>query len=47
MIRHLGHSYSAQWAGQGAARARALPAAELMACLRMKLEKAFSDQLTK
>jgi nitronate monooxygenase len=34
--------YGAQWAGQGAPLARALPAAELVACLRSELEKALS-----
>src|SRR5262249_24759064 len=37
----------AQWAGQGAPLARALPAAELVACLRTELEKALSDRLTR
>ncbi len=35
--------YGAQWAGQGAPLARALPAAELVACLRRELELARSD----
>jgi nitronate monooxygenase len=38
--------YGAQWAGQGAPLARALPAAELVARLRSEMEKAFSDRLT-
>jgi len=38
--------YGAQWAGQGAPLARALPAAELVACLRREMEKALSDRLT-
>jgi nitronate monooxygenase len=33
--------YGPQWAGQGAPLARALPAAELVACLRSELEAAF------
>jgi nitronate monooxygenase len=37
--------YGAQWAGQGAPLARALPAAELVACLRSEMEKALSDRL--
>ena len=35
--------YGAQWAGQGAPLARAMPAAELVACLRGEVEKALSD----
>jgi nitronate monooxygenase len=38
--------YGAQWAGQGAALARALPAAELVARLRSAMEMALSDRLT-
>ena len=38
--------YGAQWAGQGAPLARALPAAELVARLRSEMEKALSDRLT-
>jgi nitronate monooxygenase len=38
--------YGAQWAGQGAALARALPAAELVARLRSEMEMALSDRLT-
>jgi nitronate monooxygenase len=37
--------YGAQWAGQGAPLARAMPAAELVARLRDELEKALSDRL--
>jgi nitronate monooxygenase len=36
--------YGAQWAGQGAPLARALPAAELVACLRSEMEKALSGR---
>jgi nitronate monooxygenase len=36
--------YGAQWAGQGAPLARALPAAELMNCLRRELEVALASQ---
>ncbi len=39
--------YGAQWAGQGAPLARALPAAELVACLRSEMEKARSDHSTR
>ncbi len=39
--------YGAQWAGQGAPLARALPAAELVARLRSEMEEAFSDWLTR
>jgi nitronate monooxygenase len=35
--------YGAQWAGQGAPLARAMPADELVACLRSEMEKALSD----
>jgi nitronate monooxygenase len=38
--------YGAQWAGQGAPLARALPAAELVARLRSEMEEALSDRLT-
>jgi nitronate monooxygenase len=38
--------YGAQWAGQGAPLARALPAGELVARLRKELEKALSDRPT-
>jgi nitronate monooxygenase len=38
--------YGAQWAGQGASLARALPVAELVARLRSEMEEALSDQLT-
>ena len=38
--------YGAQWAGQGAPLARALPAAELVARLRREMEEALSDRLT-
>src|SRR5581483_222037 len=34
--------YGAQWAGQGAALARSVPAAELVACLRGEMEEARS-----
>jgi nitronate monooxygenase len=37
--------YGAQWAGQGAPLARAVPAAELVAILRSEMEKAMSDRL--
>jgi nitronate monooxygenase len=36
-------AYGAQWAGQGAPHARAMPAGELVACLRGEMEKALSD----
>ena len=36
--------YGAQWAGQGAPLARAIPAAELVARLRSEMEKALSDR---
>ncbi len=36
--------YGAQWAGQGAPLARALPAAELVACLRRETEDALSGR---
>jgi nitronate monooxygenase len=39
--------YGAQWAGQGAPLARAIPAAELVAQLRSEIEQALSDRLTK
>jgi nitronate monooxygenase len=39
--------YGAQWAGQGAPLARALPAAELVACLRSEMEMAMSDRLAR
>jgi nitronate monooxygenase len=39
--------YGAQWAGQGAPLARALPAAELVARLRSEMEEALSDRLTR
>ncbi len=39
--------YGAQWAGQGAPLARALPAAELVARLRSEMEKASSDRLNR
>lgn len=38
--------YGAQWAGQGAPLARAVPAAELVARLRSEMEKVFFDRLT-
>jgi nitronate monooxygenase len=37
--------YGAQWAGQGAPLTRAMPAAELVACLRSETDKALSDRL--
>jgi nitronate monooxygenase len=37
--------YGAQWAGQGAPLARALPAGELVARLRSEMEEALSDRL--
>jgi nitronate monooxygenase len=37
--------YGAQWAGQGAPLTRAVPAAELVACLRSEVEKALSERL--
>ena len=40
------YGYGAQWVGQGAPLARAMPVAELVACLRCEIEKAFSDRLT-
>ncbi|QEL16382.1 NAD(P)H-dependent flavin oxidoreductase [Limnoglobus roseus] len=36
--------YGAQWAGQGAPLARALPAAELVACLRREMDEALAQQ---
>ena len=36
--------YGAQWAGQGAPLARALPAAELVACLRSEMETALAER---
>jgi nitronate monooxygenase len=39
--------YGAQWAGQSAPLARALPAAELVACLRREIEEALSDRSTR
>jgi nitronate monooxygenase len=36
--------YGAQWAGQGAPLARAMPAAELVACLRGEMEMAVRDR---
>ncbi len=36
--------YGAQWAGQGAPLARALPAAELVVCLRGGMEKALANR---
>jgi nitronate monooxygenase len=39
--------YGAQWVGQGAPLARALPAAELVACLRSEMEMALPDRLTR
>ena len=37
--------YGAQWAGQGAPLARAMPAAELVARLRSEMEQAWADRL--
>jgi nitronate monooxygenase len=37
--------YGAQWAGQGAPLARAVPAAELVACLRSEMEQALSGRI--
>jgi nitronate monooxygenase len=37
--------FGAQWAGQGAPLARALPVAELVACLRSEMDQALSDRL--
>jgi nitronate monooxygenase len=37
--------YGAQWAGQGAPLARAMPAAELVARLRSEIERALTDRL--
>jgi NAD(P)H-dependent flavin oxidoreductase YrpB (nitropropane dioxygenase family) len=37
--------YGAQWAGQGAPLARAIPAAELVARLRGEMEQALADRL--
>ena len=37
--------YGAQWAGQGAPLARALPATELVARLRSEMEQALADRL--
>ena len=37
--------YGAQWAGQGAPLARAMPAAELVARLRGEMEQAWADRL--
>jgi nitronate monooxygenase len=39
--------YGAQWAGQGAPLARAMPAAELVACLHSEMEEALSDRLSR
>jgi nitronate monooxygenase len=39
------YGYGAQWAGQGAPLARAMPAAEFVARLRSEMEKALSDGL--
>jgi nitronate monooxygenase len=39
--------YGAQWAGQGAPLARALPAGELVGCLRNEMEKTLSGRLTR
>jgi nitronate monooxygenase len=39
--------YGAQWAGQGAPLARALPAAELVARLRSEMEEALSNRSTR
>jgi nitronate monooxygenase len=36
--------YGAQWAGQGAPLARAMPAAALVACIRKEIEKAMSGR---
>jgi nitronate monooxygenase len=36
--------YGAQWAGQGAPLARSAPAAELVAQLRVEMERALSDR---
>jgi nitronate monooxygenase len=36
--------YGAQWAGQGAPLARAMPAAALVACIRKEIEKAMSER---
>ena len=36
--------YGAQWAGQGAPLARALPAGALVECLRSEMEKALADR---
>jgi len=40
-----GFGYGAQWAGQGAPLARAMPAAELVARLRSEMEQAWADRL--
>jgi nitronate monooxygenase len=37
--------YGAQWAGQGAPLARAMPAAELIAQLRSEMEQALAERL--
>src|SRR5258706_15073925 len=37
--------YGAQWAGQGAPLARAMPTAELVARLRSEMEEAFANRL--
>jgi nitronate monooxygenase len=39
--------YGAQWAGQGAPLARAMPAGDLVACLRREMEKALADRFTR
>jgi nitronate monooxygenase len=39
--------YGAQWAGQGAPLARAMPAAELVDRLRSEMDEALSDRLTR
>jgi nitronate monooxygenase len=41
------YGYGAQWAGQGAPLARALPATELVARLRSETGKALADRLVK
>jgi nitronate monooxygenase len=38
--------YGAQWAGQGAPLARAEPAAELVARLRIEMAQALADRMT-
>lgn len=40
------YGYGAQWAGQGAPLARAMPAAKLVACLQAEMQEALPQRLT-